>query len=348
VARPVSQTQIARQLGISQRAVSMALRGQSGVSEELRQRVRELADKLGYRDNFLARALIEGRTRLIGMLANGFADAFYLPILNAISSEIQQSGNRLVFCRWNQVKHDDDEELDSLLRLRVDGLLATPKTPTSWVGGGYEILHKQKVPVVFIDQQAPFDNFGSVISDDIDGIAQLVAHLKSFGHRHLLYMDVPAGRPPHATTSSLRRSGFLAAVGVEGLPLSEHHLLHQCFDQQEYTANLAALLRQNPKATALVCFNDGLALQVIDALHALGIRVPEDISVTGYGDALQNVERFRLPLTTINQSTHEMGQHAAQMLLAMIDGTGSAEKIRVPVKLIERATTAIARPLDHQ
>lgn len=335
MARPVSQTTIALELGVSQRAVSKALRDEPGVSDDLRQRVRQTARRLGYRRNHLARALADGQTRLIGLIFPAYGDRFFGRILDGIEGRLSGAGYRGLLCRWNRRTPTDADEMDLLLEHRVDGLMTSPRIPQDWQGSVFDRLRHEGHPIVFINQDAPFPEIGSVASDDLAGMAQVGAHLAGLGHREVAYIGPPASSI--ISSQRLRAEGFAGAATAAGL--------HAVFGPHPHTENVAAdnlrtFFAAHLEITAVACFNDYVAVDVIAALEALGRRVPEDVSVVGYGDALDHPHLLRLPLTTVGQSCQLMGSQAADLMLRMLGGEGPGDPRYVDTELLVRASTA--------
>lgn len=340
----VTQGTIAKRLGISQYAVSKALRGDPGISDTLRKRVSETAGQLGYRRNRLARALAEGRTRLVGLLFPSGVAPFIGRVLTPMELALSKNDYRCIYCHWNRTSDIDDDDVSLLLEHSVDGLVIMPKIPKNWNDTIYgKVLRSGRVPTVLINQVSPYPELGSVASDDESGVAQVVTHLLELGHKRIAYIGPGRNTPSTSSTKSMRKSGFMATVRGAGLSGRATPVLDpKCFCDK---AAIAGMIEDRADVTAFACYNDFIAMEVMRQLWRKGLRVPEDVSVAGYGDVVVENDLMRVPLTTVDQSTEMLGQKAVEILLAKMDDGKDMTQIKVPAKLIVRDSTgpALAR-----
>ena len=181
----------------------------------------------------------------------------------------------------------------------------------------------------------------SVTGDEAVGIGLAVSHLASLGHRHIAYV----GGDAEASTGLGRYQAFVARLQHQGLPLDPDLVAHaDRFHEEPGAAAFAELLDRGTPFTAVVAANDRLALGCYDVLHERGLRVPEDVSVTGYNDMLF-ADRFDPALTTVRIPHYQVGVRAAQLLLeALADGESPPMTVRLAPSLVVRASTAPPRP----
>ncbi len=341
MALSVNQTHLAQRLGLSQRAVSKALRGQPGVSEATRARVMAMAQECGYRPNRLARALADGASKVIGMLTPAFGGSYFSDQIFAAQRYLDEHQYGLLLSHWRQNDPTDDSDINIMLQHQVDGILSIPKAIVPWKESIYAELAEQQVSIVCIGQEVPLPGFCSVCSDDLNGSRRATEFLLRLGHRHAVYIGPLA---PLSSSQILRRQGYeevmvaasLTPVAVE-TGVGDH-------GSSMRDAVIATVIKR-PEVTAIICYNDTDALHAIDALHGMDLSVPEDISVVGFGNDLPYPEHMQVPLTTVNQSAESLGRLAATQLLRMIAGEDVSGTHLVPTELVIRRSTA--KPVDR-
>lgn len=338
--RPVSIQDIAWTAGVSHSTVSRALHDSPLISPEVRQRIQELAQEMGYSPNAVAQSLKGQRTNTVGLVISSAADPFVGRIVRGVE-DVAQAANVSVFL---SVSYNDPERemkiIETFHRRRVDGVISA----TAQIHGAYvERLAQINMPTVVINRQAESEEapMHSVDADDYGGATQAVAHLLSLGHRAIGYLGVG-----NRTASNRRRLAAyrdaLAAAGIaardEWMKFTPAHYQHEADDVSEAQALLPELLSAG--VTALFCYNDMIAVGALLACRDLGLCVPDELSVVGYDDV--EVARYVTPpLTTIHQPKLRLGEIAMQMLLDILEGLAVQNQL-LPTDLIVRASTGPA------
>lgn len=344
-ARQVSQTMIARELGVAQRTVSKALRDEPGVSDELRGKVKALAERMSYRGNRLMRTLIEGKSRTVGVCLPGLSVDQYLGgIFTGIEDVLQPRKYKMMFSSWNHDSEDDEAEIITLLQYNVDGLIVFPRFPTV----GHEAFFRKLIAVgdkiVFLNEPFLADGCGSVFSDDPKGMRELVAHLHSLGHRSIAFAGTLSEFDTRTNSVLNRRFAACAdecakrGMRLRHIPVAKGDVVSASM------AAFEAFLNDRQGVTALACFNDYIAIGAIRQARRMGVDVPAELSVCGYGDVFSHADDFSVPLTTVSQSSLEIGRTAATMCLDMIEELAAPRNVAIPTSLIIRKSTAAARP----
>lgn len=275
---------------VSPATVSRVLNGKAStlVSEATRQRVLLAVEELGYRPSAAARALVEGATHTVALTTTQLHDPHYARMLSVVPDLIRSHGYHLLL-----VPDEDDRQLQSLLSSRRADVLVRLRYPVDIAGhfAASRATPRQVVVAVGpIDQTPPQDCF-CAYWDDREGISALVEHLASLGHHRLAYLAIGDGgrKRRFAAAAAAARGLDLQVVSVEpdrGEDLRQGHLL------------ACQAVTEAPRATALVCPNDIVALGALHGLHECGKRVPDDLSVTGYNDIA--AAAFSIPtLTTV-------------------------------------------------
>jgi LacI family transcriptional regulator len=297
-------------------------------------RVVEAARRVGYQPNSLARGLRTSRTYTIGMLVPDLTNPLFPPIVKGIEDRLSQDGYTLVLANTNYDLERETSIARAMVARQVDGLvLATARRE-------YPLVHDlldQGRKVVLVNRTMEHPPVGSVTGDDHLGIGLAVSHLASLGHRAIAYV----GGDAEASTGLGRYRAFEARLQEEGLPLDPDLVAHaDRFHEEPGASAFAALLDGGKRFTAVVAANDRLALGVYDVLGERGLRVPEDVSVTGYNDMLF-ADHFSPPLTTVRIPHYQIGVKAAQLLLeALADAESPPMTVRLTPSLIVRNSTA--------
>jgi LacI family transcriptional regulator len=325
----VTIREVADAAGLSPAAVSYALRGIM-VSEETQQRVRQLADELGYEANPIARALASGRSGMVGILGPSLAD-LWQQRLAAEAGRVLLERERYALIL--DAGGDPERQRTLARRLRdqqVDGLIVSPIDPSDpfWV----ELT--STVPVVSIgDSLAGASPVGEILFDNRFGIRSALEHLHGLGHRTIAVL-----RPPGSPTRD-RPAELIVAAEAERLGL-QVRTATAGYELREATEPARELLQELPHPTAAFCFADSFAYGIYQAARELGIRIPEDLSVIGYDDHPISAI-LDPPLTTFSWDSKRLMQTAVDMLVAAIDGSSSTcERVVIPPERRERSSAA--------
>ncbi|SFM04821.1 LacI family DNA-binding transcriptional regulator [Variovorax sp. OV329] len=311
------------------RALSPTKRGL--ISEEVLQVVEAAAQRLGYRPNRAASALRTGRTHTIGVLVPDITNPVFPPILQGIEASAAARGY-FVF-----VANVADPVLappivERMLAQQVDGLvnaIALRDDPL------LAYLSRVGMHTVLVNRADESGQLAAVVSDDRLAMKLAVEHLLALGHRRIAHLAGPQSVP----TGVGRRQGFEQVLRDHGLAPA---CVIECdsYSREAGRAAMRALLAAPGKRPqALVCCNDLVALGAYDELRSVGLRVPQDISVTGHND-MPLVDMVEPPLTTIRLPHRELGWRAAEMLFDEIEGRSlSASTVVLRPELVVRSST---------
>ena len=197
---------IARELGVSAMTVSRALNGKADVSEDMRRRVMEYAEMLGYRPNRWARTLVTRKSMIIGVVVPEIAHSFFAEIISGIEDVLEQAGFNLLLCHSRCSADRERVEIDALIDSRVDGLIVAPEQPQKNPGPFLD-LQKRKIPFVLVDRFFPGHEFSAVRLDDVAAGFLATECLIKLGHKRIAHIAGPDMTPP-----TLRRRGYLKAL----------------------------------------------------------------------------------------------------------------------------------------
>jgi LacI family transcriptional regulator len=338
-----TSAEVARLAGVSRATVSRTLSGNARVSAETRRRVEAAAATLGYVPDVAAQSLSGGPSRTIAV--GFFADDtwalsqltkpkhyFYLNVLRSIEAGAAAAGYDLLL----PARPPDPETSGSYVRgLRARRVAGTIMVACPPGDRRIQALLEAGLPSVFVDAVAAGPCATWVASENREGAQAVTRHLIELGHRRIARITGTETDP----SGGERLRGIRAALAAAAIP--EDPGLHRRSDWSTEGAYHAAneLLAARPDLTAVVAESDMMAIGVLRALHEHGLRVPQDVSVTGFDDI--DLAAYALPsLTTVRQDTEAMGGGAVKALLECLDGGHAPAPVRLPTELVVRRSTA--------
>lgn len=288
---------------MSQSAVSRTFTPGASVSDKTRERVMTAASELGYRPNALARSLISGRSRIIGLVIAYLENHFYSIVIERLSRLLQSRGYHVLL--FMTEPGQQDEVIKEILQYQVDGVVMASVTLSSHIAQECAALG---VPVVLFNRYIPDSQASSVVSDNMAGGRLLAELLIKEGHKNIAFI---AGQE-NSSTNVEREQGFTEGLALAGLSLCCRAVGNYNFED---AAAAAREMLSNSKPDAIFVANDHMAFAVMDVIRGeFGLRIPEDISVVGYDD----VPEAGWPsynLTTIEQSIDKMIDATVDILL---------------------------------
>lgn len=318
---------VAREADVSIATVSRVLNGGNSVNETMAEKVRLAADRLGYRPNAAAQGLASGAYRTIGVVVPDLGNPYFNDILKSAVSAASSDGYRMVV---SDSGGDPAEEVTACRQQlsNVDGLLLlSPRMRAD----DLRSLAAQQVPVVIVNRQEPGVDLPMVASDNYTATLQLCQHLAGLGHRRVVYLS----GSPKAWQNNQRWRGIQAAskLGIQASRLQAEATI-----EAGYHATDEAL---DHDPTAILAFNDLAAFGVITRLRELGLRVPTDVSVTGFDD-IEIARHVRPPLTTAVSPKTQLGQRAWLVLRAALRGKEIPRYDPIPAQVVIRQSTGRA------
>lgn len=331
----VSIKDIAKAAGVSHSTVSRALSNSPLVNPETAERIRRIAQEMGYFPSAIARGLVTKRTHTIGLVVTSIADPFIAEIVRGIEEVALDNGYNVFLSNSNADPDREVAVVKALRERRVDGIIVT----ASRVGDLYlSLLEEFQVPIVLINNQRDGRYVYSVATDNVHGGQLATNYLIELGHRRIGYITGP-GR---ASSSFDRLEGYKRALRQHNLPF-DPTLISQGngrMDGGERAMNQLLSLSSPP--TAVFCYNDMTAIGALKAIKSQGLRVPQDISLVGFDD-IAFAAYADPPLTTVEQQKYEMGRLAMEMVLHLLDGAGAVDNIVLLGRLVIRESCREAR-----
>ena len=334
--RRVTMQDVAQEAQVSVSAVSKVLRDAYGVSPEMRAKVTTAIGKLGYRPHAGARAM-RGSSYTIGVMLVELSSPFQPEVVNGITDELEPSPFQEILVSGGTIPERQQRSIEALVDRQVDGLiLIAPWTSVPWL----EELGAS-MPTVVIARHGGATSYDTIVNDDYEGARLMVDHLVGLGHQSIVHTSQPSGDliRPFVLSHTPRCDGYVNAMKRHGL--EPDVILTAYSEQGGYQAAVEALARPAPP-TAIFAGADIAALGVIRAAEERGLRVPEDLTVTGYDNTyISGVGR--ISLTTVDQSAHLTGSMSARLLLQRINGRTQPVHYVVAPRLVVRGTSAPPR-----
>ncbi|MFV8187083.1 MULTISPECIES: LacI family DNA-binding transcriptional regulator [unclassified Streptomyces] len=331
--RPTSRD-VAQAAGVSQAAVSLVLgdKWRGRVSETTAERVRAAARDLGYRPNLAARNLRLGRTRTVLLVVPALTTEFFAGVYTGAARVAAEHGFGVVLYPSPEGIGPARDPFASA-QAALDGVIAS-----SMAADALSAIRGDQLPLVMLDSDPDGSLGAATVNLDIaDGVRQVAEYLLNLGHRHFLHLaaDVPSW------TFEVRARELAARVAaVTGTTVRTARAPISIDDA--LTAAETALSAPGPRPTALVCDDDKLAAGAYKAARRLGLRIPDDLSVTGLDD-LALATALDPELTTVRLDAELFGERGMQALLAVLEGQ-EPEAGDIPVDLVVRASTAPPGP----
>ena len=328
----VTSVEVAKRAGVSQSAVSRVFTPGASASQKTIQKVRQAAAELGYRPNVLARAMVSGKSRIIGLVVAYLENQFYPETLEKLSNALQERGYHILVFMASQTAGNIEHVVEEILDYQVDGIIAASVALSSDLS---DRCRAAGVPMVLFNRAQDDQQMSMVTSDNTAGGRKAAEFLIAGGHEKIGFIAGWEG----ASTQRDREAGFVAALDRAGMSLHAREVGN--FKMEEAAAATRRMFAKDPPDAVFVA-NDHMALAVMDTLrHELGFRVPQDVSVVGYDD----VPAAAWPsydLTTVRQPANRMVAQTVEILLQQIEkGDSGPRQILIDGPLIPRGSARV-------
>ncbi|MFE4252356.1 LacI family DNA-binding transcriptional regulator [Streptomyces sp. NPDC056910] len=324
--RRVTITDVGTAAGVSTSTVSRVLNGTARVDPDLVARVQGAVAELGYRPNAAARGLARGETDAVGVLVPDLSNPYFPDLLKAVSAVARSHGRRVMVMESDEDPASEHELAEDLMRCCDGVLLCSPRMDRAALVD----LPLRDHPVVLVNRIVPGLSVPSVSVDFYGGMTLACGHLTQLGHRRVAYLSGPEAS--WANAERIRAFDAAAAFGLDVTVIPCGHTAKHGY--------AAADGVRAAGVTAVVAYNDLVALGALTALEESGLRVPEDMSVIGCDDiSLDDLPSSRR-LTTASLARHELGRQATEMLEALMADGGDSEPRYIPMELLVRGTSA--------
>lgn len=327
---------VARKAGVSTATVSRCLNDPQRVVEATRKRVMSAVEVLGYTPNFAARVMAAKRSFTIGAIIPTMENAIFARGLQAFQEEIHQRGYTLLVASSAYKPEVEEEQIRNLVARGADGLLLIGHDRDPRI---YDYLDRQKVPAMVAWSFIPGKRVPSIGFDNREAMMALANAVIGQGHTRLATISAISKGNDRAR---LRIEGIRDALTKNGLSPDALSIIETPYEIENGAAAFSRLMSRAPRPTAILCGNDVLAVGALRQAEKMGLRVPEDISITGFDDI--ELARIVHPgLTTLHVPHREMGRRAAIELINMIETAAPGQSIQLQTEIVTRGS--LSRPM---
>jgi len=319
----VSIKDIARLAGVSHSTVSRALRHSALIPAVTADRIQQIADELGYTASAIGRGLVKGRTEAIGVVVTSISDPFNGEVVAGLEEVANEHEYSVVLATSQAIPEREISVVKAFQSRRVDGIIVA----SSRVGSNYSsLLADLQIPVVLLNNQHPDEFIYSVCIDNRKGAFDATNHLLELGHRRIAYLGDKRG----LNSDTERRLGFLQAMEEAVVAVPPESLLQ--------TDSLGDFWQRHDRPTAMVCYNDMTAIEVMQAARLMKISIPDELSIVGFDD-IQVAGLVTPGLTTIRQPKKELGSRSMNLMLKLLHGEEAERSVVLSGELIKRGST---------
>lgn len=328
--------EIARRANVSTATVSRTLNQSGPVKAATARKVWRAVTDLNYVPNSHARALVSGRSRIIGVIVSDITNPFFPELLRTFETRASEKQYDLLVTSTDYETPRMTACLRRMLERKVDGVAMMTSEMDL---GVVKELSRRGVPIVFMDVGQVGPKMSHVAIDYGNGIRQAVDHLTGLGHKRIAFISGPL----QLHSARTRRQAFMEAMQMRGLPVDKKLIREGTHTAEGGREAMMSLLRMTKRPTAVVSSNDWTAIGALNAIAAAGLRVPQDMSLVGFDD-IPLVNYTNPPLTSVRMSAADVGTVAFRALFGLISGERlEGDVYQIPTELVIRASSGRPR-----
>jgi LacI family transcriptional regulator len=308
---------IANELKISVATVSRALKDDPVVNKKTRKKISDLAEKLGYRSNILARNLRNQKTNTIGLIVSKIASHFQASVISGIEDVANKHGFNLIISQSSEQYLKEEANAKTMFNNRVDGILVSLSFDTKNLKH-FEPFFKKNIPVIFFDRVMQHPNSTSIIINNIEAARIATQHLIEQGCKKIIHITAPLKQNVYID----RLKGYKQTLEEHNIPFKKSNVIISNLGFYDGMEAAEKILGMKPLPDGVFVANDNCAVGCMIALKKAGIKIPEDIAFVGFNnDPVSEV--IEPNLTTINYPGYDVGKAAAQQLINHLKGLSS-------------------------
>lgn len=333
-ARPVTLREVAEAAGVSTATVSLVINKKKNarIGDETRQRVHDAIRQLGYRPNAMAKTLVSGTSRFIGLVADGVATTpFAGQIIHGAQDEAWKHGYALLITNTEGNRDLEKDAITMMLEYKVRGILYS-----TWFHRPTDIPDTlREADFVLVNCFSPKPGAArAVVPDEAQGGKSATEILLRGGHRRVAFINATIPAP----AKDGRLQGYKDALEAAGISFDPGLVLEAYPDQEGGYRATGELLKRN--VTAVYCYNDRMAMGLYDGLRENGLSIPDDMAVVGFDNQEVIAAHLRPPLSTVSLPHYELGAAGVRLLLGLDEATGDSP-VKIACPAVERASVAV-------
>lgn len=316
---------VAKEANVSITTVSRVINNKDeGVSKETKEKILKIMKKLDYRPNGIARGLVTKKTNTLGLILPDITNPFFPDLVRGVEDTANMYGYNIILCNTDDDIAKEKTYIKILKEKCIDGIIYTSTIKSE--NHNVKTLLKYEIPFVMLDRLIDIKGIPYIYADGESGMYEIIRYLIKNNHKKIAYISGPITN----YTAVQRYEGYKRAMDEAGLKPDEDLILEGNYKMNSGFKCMSEILNKKKQFTAVACANDLMAIGALECVRAHNLKVPEDISITGYDDIyVSNV--ITPKLTTMAQPTYEMGCLAARILIKSIEGKNDEKEIMIPV-----------------
>ncbi|MBN1624140.1 MAG: LacI family DNA-binding transcriptional regulator [Clostridia bacterium] len=309
--RKITLRDIATEAGLSTTAVSKVLNDKGSTSSETQERVKKIAERMGYRPNLVAKSLKDNCTKTIGLVVADSSHSFLGSVIKGAQEEAARFGYNIILANTNRNRETEKKAINLLLEKRIDGLLLASSMLIQKIDKPF--LESLGIPYIFLVRRSEDKEDAFVGNDNIRGAFDMVEYLIKTGSKkiHFLNMD------KSSTSSKDRLKGYIKAHENYHIPYDSRLVYNMRPEIEEGYTAMREILERGEKVETVFCGCDIIGIGAMEAILEKGLKIPEDIRICGYDD-IEFAAYLRKPFTTMRQPKEIIGVKAIDLLLDRI------------------------------
>ena len=329
----ITLKEVAQLCNASVTAVSRALSGKDGVSEETRQRIIQIANEHNYRPNLLAKNMRSLTTNLIGIVVGDITRTFFIELFRGVEMEARRQSMHVLIANADEDFATEREAVETFLAYNCSGIILCP---VSYHDEYLVALGREDVRVVIIDRAVDEElGFSQIMIKNREASRQAVEHLLDHRHNRIAYFS-----SSHIDTITLREryQGYVDALVGRGVPVDQN-LVRKCTGGDEIMSHTRDLLSQGHRPTAFYIADEPLAIHVVSAIMHQGLSIPGDVSVVMFGNPTW-ASQIPPGFTCVDRPIQEMGEQAVTLLIEQLRDNSEHKCIKLDARLVSRGSVS--------
>jgi DNA-binding LacI/PurR family transcriptional regulator len=323
--KPVTIKDIAKRLKLHHSTVSKALHDHPSVSRATKELVLSMADELDFNPESIVRSSKKRKSNTIGVMIPDVRNPYFAQVLFGIEEEAYKSGYYIIVVQSHENHAREVLNVEAMITNQVCGVLVCISEQTE-KGDHFEAFIRRNIPLVFFDRACQDLEQSKIVNNDYEGAFNVTEHLINLGYRRIAHI---AG-PQNLQISKNRLNGYLAALQEYEIPFDNSLVVYGSLNEEDGSKGCEQLCQADIRPDAIFAVNDPVAIGVYLHTMSIGLKIPNDIAVVGFGNIPVSA-LMEPPLTTIKQPSYDLGRLAAKVIIKQIENPKEMSTIRTEV-----------------